>query len=154
MFSFEQIAIYRLLQFRTGLKEWPELYVFVSHLIVGQLLFSYSLWREEKYHLWTTRYKHTYTVFRPHDERLQLYPKPWITDTKYLPADHPMSTEQIGWFHFPPVEVHRRDPHVRGPSFDGKEPTQKPLDIDWKYIPGLKKDRDEWKESMGIPTTK
>lgn len=147
-----RIARPLLLQFRTGLKEWPELYVMLAHLIAGQAIFTYSMIRDLKLNLYATRYKHAYTVFRPYDERVQIYPKPWITDTKYLSADHPMTTSEISWFHFPPVEVHRNDPHIRGPSYDGKEPTQTPMTFNWKWIPGLKKERDEWKESMGLPT--
>lgn len=137
-----------LLRIKVALKEWPEVYVMTGSLLVGNVLFSWKMYQEEKHHLWTTRYKHAYTVYRPYDERLKLYPKPWVTDSRYLPDDHPMTTEEISWYMFPPVEVHRNDPHMRGPSLDGKEPVQKPLEFNWRWIPGLTAEREAWKKTL------
>lgn len=137
-----------MMQVKIGLKEWPELYLVVASCIIGNVLFSWRVWKEEKSHLWTTRFKHVYTVYRPYDERLKCYPKPWVTDSRYLPDDHPMSPIEISWYNYPPVEVHRNDPHMRGPSLDGKEPVQKPFPFNWKWIPGLTAEREAWKKSL------
>lgn len=119
-----------------------------AHLAFMTVAWTKELIWERKNHLWVSRYKHAYTIFRKGDERTRLYPKPWITDTQYLDPDHPMLLTDIPRYRLPPIEVHRYDPHMSGPdeNYDGKPPHQKPLDIDWKRIPGLKAERDKWKQ--------
>ena len=40
-----------------------------------------------------TRYKSGYTIYRPDDPDLRMYPKSYITDNKLLPSNHPTKLE-------------------------------------------------------------
>lgn len=103
------------LQLKTGLKEWPELYMMMAHMLVGTYFGVQLIYTNEKYKLdWTARYKQYYTIYRKGDPRIQLYPRHWVTDTQYLDDDHPMTTQEVAHFLLKPVEVHRFDPKIRG----------------------------------------
>lgn len=140
-----RIARPLMLQVKVALKEWPEMYWMIAHLIFGQCIFTYSMIKEMKDRNWTARYKKRYTIFRPNDPRTLFYPKPFVTESHLLPKDHPMTPRDIPFFHAPPIEVHRFDPKVRGKSQDGKEHVTSLAPQDMTYIPGLW-ERDEWKK--------
>lgn len=122
--------------------------VLTTHMIFGQICFTYFMWKELKVRPYTARYKRKYTIFRPSDPRLIFYPKPYVTDSQYLPDDHPLTIQDVPTFHLPPVEVHRYDPKIRGPSRDGQPHIGQRLLNNYWYIPGLKKEQDEYKLFM------
>ena len=95
---------------KQGLKEWPEIYLGMLHTFMAVVGMTYVVYQQEKERDWVCRYKKTYTIYRKDDPRLMLYPKPFVTDSQHLPADHPMTTKEIDMFMLPPTKIHEHDP--------------------------------------------
>lgn len=97
-------------RFEKGMKEWPE-----SYLSLAIAYFSFALFlaitipKELNHEAWVGRYKKYYTVYRPDDERLQLFPAQYLTDKSYLKPDHPQTARDLTRFLLPPSNVHRAD---------------------------------------------
>ena len=95
-------------KFRKGLSEWPEVYLSMIFSAIGiGTLITITIPREINHDSWTARYKRYYTVYRPNDPRLVLYPKDYITDKEFLPADHPEKSRDVKFFLLPKSDVHR-----------------------------------------------
>ena len=89
------------------MKEWPESYLSLAIAYVGIAIFmAVAIPKEISHDSWVGRFKKYYTVYRPDDERLQLYPAQYITDKHYLKPDHPQKPRDLTRFLLPPSQIH------------------------------------------------
>lgn len=119
--------------FKTGFKQWPELYAMCVYMTIATGLMTHTVYNQLKHKDFISRYKRVYhgkflcrksngntssSVVRPNDPRLALYPRRYVTDKQYLPKDHPETTIDLKHTQLPAVNVHRYDPTVRGKGRD------------------------------------
>lgn len=108
--------------FKQGLKEWPELYFGLFHAVFGIIVTNYIAFRYELGHEFVARYKRKYTVFRPDDDRVKLYPRNFVTDKHYLGPDQPEKLTDVERIKQPGTSIHVNDPRIRksiGDFFEG-----------------------------------
>lgn len=95
-------------RFKKGISEWPETYVSVLFAAIGiGIAASIAIPLEISHEAWVARFKKYYTIYRPNDPRLVLYPKEYITDKQYLKPDHPETAKDVKLYLIPKSEVHR-----------------------------------------------
>jgi len=96
--------------FKVGLKEWPEIYLGLAHVLAGSVALTYMVYKEERDRNWVVRFKKNYIIYRPNDPRLALYPTSYVTDSKYLPPNHPKTPLEVNMYYLPPLDVHKGPP--------------------------------------------
>ncbi|KAI1288465.1 hypothetical protein HDE_09335 [Halotydeus destructor] len=99
---------------KAGLREWPEVYAGMGYILLSSLGCVWIGWYTEKHNDKVCRYKKHYMIMRPSDERVQMYPKIYLTDKQYLSADHPKTTKDLKVTQRPYLYVHS-NPKLRNP---------------------------------------
>lgn len=95
-------------KFKKGITEWPETYLSLVFSGIGAvIIFAVAVPGIRSHETWTARFKKYYTVYRPDDPRVALYPKEYITDKEYLRPDHPEKAKDVKLYLLPKSEVHR-----------------------------------------------
>lgn len=74
---------------KLGVKDFFSVYLGLALTTASVIAFMYD-WREG---VQISRYKSSYTILRPNDPILKMYPRHYITDNQLLPADHPTKLE-------------------------------------------------------------